>query len=258
MDGIGSLGATRPRRISVRRSVQCPARGHRASTPVRPAALLLTAAAVLAGCTAAGSGVQAQDLTPVSSASSATSSSNLDSPSSSEPQSSPAAPPSSAAPVTAVSTPTTTADPWPADLTPEQQDQARAALAALDGYIQVTNAASADPAAKDWTADVRKYTADPAATQFLESLRSFVAAGVHQANPPNYQSPTVVSILGNKVAIEACVDRSGQSIVDADGQSALDPVPDPRSRWTAYVYLYDPPNGWLVSETVPSKPVIPC
>ena len=223
---------------------------------MRLAAIVTAAAAVLAGCTTTGSGVQTQDLSTAPSTSSVTQTNTT------EPATSSATMPSataSSSPVTSAASPSTaTSDPWPADLTPAQQDQARAALAVLDGYIQVTNAASADPGAKDWTADVRRYAGDPAAAQFLESLTSLVSAGVHQASPPAYRSPAVVSIVGNKVSIEACVDRSGQSIVDADGQSALQPVPEPRSLWTANVYLYDPPNGWLVSETVPSKPVIPC
>ena len=239
-----------------------PAVTHKNHSDSRPgtagrfcAAVALTAVLV-AGCSPSGSGVLTQDLTSAS-PSSASPLASSTATSSVSPAATSIAPSSAAA-----SSPTTATspapNPWPAELSPEQQDRAKAALAALDGYIQVTNTASADPGAKDWTADVRKYTADPAATQFLESIASFVAAGVHQVSPPIYESPTVTSAVGSKVSIEACVDRSEQSIVDASGASALQPPASPRSLWSANVYQYDSPNGWLVSETLPTKPPQPC
>ena len=228
----------------------------RPGTAGRICAAIALIATLIAGCSSSGSGVLTQDLT-----SATTSGSNASSSGSPVPTSSSIASVSPSSSVSAASPATTTtpvSNPWPADLTPEQQDQAKAALAALDGYIQVTNAASADPAAKDWTADVRKYTADPAATQFLESVASFVAAGVHQVSPPIYESPTVTSVVGNKVSVQACVDRTGQSIVDSEGAPALQPPAVPRSLWAANIYQYDSPNGWLVSETLPTKPQQPC
>jgi hypothetical protein len=167
--------------------------------------------------------------------------------------------PTTPSPVSPTTAATPSSNPWPADLTPEQQDQAKAALAALDGYIQVTNAASADPAAKDWTGDIRKYTADPEATQFLESLASMATARVRQIVPPTYEDPTVTAVGGNRVSIVACVDRSQQDVVDENGDHALQPAEVPRKLWTATVYEYEAQyGGWLVSETAPAKPVQPC
>lgn len=228
----------------------------RPGTAGRFCAAFALVVALVSGCSSSGSGVLTQDLTSASSSSASAPSSVV--PVTASPSAGTSSAPTSASAVSPFTAATPTSNPWPADLTPEQQDQAKAALAALDGYIKVTNAASADPAAKDWTADVRKYTADPAATQFLESVASFVAAGVHQVSPPIYESPTVTSVVGKKVSIQACVDRSEQSIVDSVGAPALQPPANPKSLWTANVDQYDTPNGWLVSETLPTKPPQPC
>ena len=222
----------------------------RPGTAGRICAAFALIALLLGGCSSSGSGVITQDLTSASSSGSSGSSS-------SSPGSGSA--PSSASSVPTSTAPSSTSNPWPAALTPEQRDQAKAALAALDGYIQVTNAASADPAAKDWTADVRKYTADPEATQFLESLASMAAARVRQVVPPTYEDPTVTAVDGNRVSIVACVDRSQQDVVDENGAHALQPAEVPRKLWTATVYEYEAQyGGWLVSETAPAKPVQPC
>jgi hypothetical protein len=193
----------------------------------------LAVATLLVACSPSDSGVKTQDLGTASSPSSSSSTPRSNAPTSSVAASSS---PASASPDQSTPATTQSPNPWPADLTPEQQDQARAALTALDGYIRVINAASADPAAKDWTADVRTYTADPAADQFLASLASLVAAGVHQANPPTYENPSVVSVVGNKVTIRACIDQTAQSLVDKAGASVLEPVENPRVLWDANVY----------------------
>ena len=239
-----------------------PPANHKDHSDSRPgtAAKICAAIALLsvltAGCSSSGSGVLTQDLTSASTSSASGSQMSL--PVSTSPSGPISSAPTSASTVSP--TPVTqTSNPWPADLTPEQQDQAKAALAALDSYIQVTNAASADPAAKDWTTDVRKYTADPEATQFLESLASMSTARVRQVEPPTYEDPTVTAVDGNRVSIVACVDRSQQDVVDENGDHALQPAEVPRKLWTATVYEYEAQyGGWLVSETAPAKPVQPC
>jgi len=257
VDDTGSFVAIRPRRHSLRHGALHARRCRRASTRMRLAAIVTAAAAVLAGCTTTGSGVQTQDLSTAPSMSSVTQTNTT------EPATSSATMPSataSSSPVTSAASPSTaTSDPWPANLTPAQQDQARAALAVLGGYIQVTNAASADPGAKDWTADIRKYTADPAATQILDALASYVSAGVHQVGPPIYEQPVVTEVVGNKVSIQACLDQSGLSLVDSNGASALQPIENPRVLWEATVFEYEEKDGgWLLSETATAKPVTPC
>ena len=226
----------------------------RPGTAGRLCAAIALIAMLIAGCSSSGSGVITQDLTSASS-----SGSNGSSASPPASTSSASSVPTSASTLPTPTATTPTSNPWPADLTPEQQDQAKAALAALDGYIQITNAASADPAAKDWTADVRKFTADPEASQFLESLASMASATVRQVVPPTYEHPTVAAVDGNRVSIVACVDRSLQDIVDQNGDHALQPAEVPRKLWTATVYEYEAQyGGWLVSETAPAKPVQPC
>jgi hypothetical protein len=150
-------------------------------------------------------------------------------------------------------------NPWPADFTPDQVAVAQAALTAVDGYIKVTAAANADPAAKDWTSDIRKYAADPAATQTLEAISSLISAQVHQTVPPTYEQPTVTEADDHKVVVETCLDNTATAAVDADGASVLDPSPTPRSILTLTLYRYAPEDGgWLVSEKATSTPARTC
>lgn len=156
-------------------------------------------------------------------------------------------------------TTSTAGNPWPADFTPAQQAAAEASLAAVMGYIRVEAQANAKPSATDWTEEVRRYTADPAAYQALKGISSLASAKVHATVPPTYEALTVKFAAAHKVVITACVDSSKSTLVDASGQSVLQPPKYPRTIETFTVYLYAPKNGgWLVSETGSPRPQQTC
>lgn len=149
--------------------------------------------------------------------------------------------------------------PWPADLTKNQVAAAEAALAAVAGYVKVTAAANADPSAKDWTADVRTYAADPLATQTLEALGTLTKAKVHQTVPPVFEHPTVISVDDHRVVVEACLNDTKTTLIDAAGRSALSPPANPRVDVNLTLYRYAPKyGGWLVSERIAPTPVRKC
>jgi hypothetical protein len=148
--------------------------------------------------------------------------------------------------------------PWPADFTPEQQEIAESALAAVTGFTDVVAKANADPG-QDWTASIRTYAADPAATLSLQSIQSLATAGVHATAPSTYENPTVLSAEEIRAVVDVCVDRSQATLVDADGATVLGPPDVPRSVVTYTVVKYAPADGgWLVTETAGSDPVRPC
>jgi len=156
-------------------------------------------------------------------------------------------------------TTSTAMNPWPADFTPTQQAAAEASLAAVKGYIRVEAQANAKPSATNWTEEVRRYTADPAAYQALKGISSLAAAKVHATVPPTYEALTVKSADVHRVVIRACVDSSKSTLVDASGQSVLQPPKYPRTIETFTVSLYAPKNGgWLVSETGSPRPQQTC
>jgi hypothetical protein len=155
--------------------------------------------------------------------------------------------------------PPATADPWPADLSPDQVTSAKAALASVAGYLDVVAASDADPSAKDWTADVRKYAADPAAAVTLDALATVAKANAHQTVPTVYEHMTVISIDDHRTVIEACADDSTVDMVDSTGKSVFSPPTDPRriEIFTLRLYPADQ-GGWLVAEHTASKPPRAC
>jgi hypothetical protein len=134
-------------------------------------------------------------------------------------------------------------------------------LAALHGYIKVRNEIYADPSAKkDWTAEVREFTADPEAHELLAIIPGLVKAGVHQVVPAGYENPHVTKVLGGKgVQIQLCLDVGQWRIKDADGTVHGVGAENPRAMFAVNVYPYDPPNSpWLVSETAYVDPIEKC
>jgi hypothetical protein len=167
--------------------------------------------------------------------------------------------PSSPTPPSSTAASSTADNPWPANLTPDQVAAAQAALATVDGYIQVSAAANADPASKDWTSEIRTYAADPAAAQTLDALASLVVAQVHQTAPPVYEHPKVISIDEYRIVVEACADNTTTNAVDGDGNSVLQPPINPRVIVSFTLRLSAPADGgWLVGEQTVSTPPRTC
>lgn len=183
----------------------------------------------------------------VSSASSSSSSTSSSSPTS--------APSTTKAQVTAP----TTDKQWPADFTAGQKVYAKAALAAFDGFVQVSTKAEKQPG-KDWTKEIRKYAADPTAAKTLDDLASLATANVHATTTETYEAARVISATEKEVVLQSCIDGSKAAIADASGKKVdLRPSPHPRAILKFNIYQYGPKvGGWLVRETVAPTPAEPC
>ena len=184
-------------------------------------------------------------------------------PSSSSPvtSASPVTPTSSAASSSSTA-PATTANPWPADLTPDQQAMAQAALAAYHQAWTVVDQAYADPT-QSWEPTIRQYIADPYALVVLKSLQGLASKQFHTVGS-NKVDAVVTAVEGSgdgaKVTIEACVDSSGGDLLDVNGKSVKAPLPvGPRIKQSGNVYKYaDKDGGWLLSEVNVPNPYEPC
>ena len=93
---------------------------------------------------------------------------------------------SSAGSASSASSVVETTGPWPPGSTPEQQAAATAAIAAFDNYVKVVIATQQDPAGRDWEPEIRKYLADPAAANLVESTLSLAKGEVHVVDPASY------------------------------------------------------------------------
>lgn len=162
-------------------------------------------------------------------------------------------------PVTMSTTATTASNPWPANFTSAQQAAAKTSLAAVQGYMRVEVQANAQPAAKDWTAEIRRYTADPAAYQALKAIASLAAAKVHTTGTITQDHVAVKSADSHKVVVTACVDTSKSDLVDSAGKSVIERPANPRTVEIFTLYLYNSKNGgWLVSEKGSVQPPRTC
>jgi len=184
-------------------------------------------------------------------------------PSSSSPvtSASPVTPTSSAASSSSTAA-TTAANPWPADLTPDQQGMAQAALAAYHQAWTVIDQAYSDPT-QSWEPTIRQYIADPYALAVLKSLQGLASKQFHTVGS-NKVDAVVTTVEGSgdgaKVTIEACVDSSGGDLLDVNGKSVKAPLPvGPRIKQSGNVYKYaDKDGGWLLSEVNVPNPYEPC
>src|SRR5664279_2977375 len=156
----------------------------------------------------------------------------------------------------------TSANPWSGDLTPEQQAMAQSALTVYQQAWKITDEAYADPT-KDWEPTIRKYIADPRASQVLTVIGKFAANQQHTTG--NTQVTAVVTAVegsgdGAKISIDACVDSSAGDLVDATGHSVRAPLSvGPRIKQSGYIYKFaEKDGGWLLSEVSVPDPYEPC
>jgi len=201
------------------------------------AALAVSAALLLAGCTS--SSVADPSSTPSTSTSTLAS---MSSPSSRAPTSTPVTS-SSAVPI---ATPTS-ANPWPADLTPEQITQAQAAIAAYVGYYKLVDQAYATPG-DDWAADAAKWATDPVKTSFLNNLAGTAALGQYRAGTVAVY-PTVTKVEPGLVTMSVCVDSTNAGFFDKTGASIKAPdAPGTYFRHVSEVQVAQYEGGqWLVT-----------
>lgn len=231
--------------------------------------LLIAASLVLTGgCSSGSSGVHLQTPDPPSSTPLLTTSSATvgSTPASSQPTVSSTASLASSSKTAPITTPSTTpakattaANPWPANFTSDQQAAAKTSLAAVEGYLRVEAQANAQPAAKNWTAEIRRYTADPAAYQALKAIASLDAAKVHTTGKVTQDHVAVKSADSHQVVVTACVDTSKSDLVDSAGKSVIERPKNPRTVAMFKLYLYNSKDGgWLVSEKGSVQPPRTC
>jgi hypothetical protein len=62
---------------------------------------------------------------------------------------------------------------------PDEQ-AAQTAIETFEGLLQISDAASREPNARDWEPEIRRYAADPAALLTVQSVRDYATLGLRQ------------------------------------------------------------------------------
>lgn len=129
-------------------------------------------------------------------------------------------PSSSVKPTPSVADPTTT-NPWPDDLTPEQVEDAQAAIEAYRQYWKMVDIAGAEPGS-NWTDQVSMVATGPAKASLLQTL-SQLADRETRATGTTAVSPEAIDVKPGAVVIVDCVDKTATDLLDAAGQSVKAP-----------------------------------
>lgn len=215
-------------------------------------------AAALSGCTPDNSGVITEPVettTSLSTSLSTTTSGAEENPSTSLT----ATPAASSEPATTDTSSSTSA--WPADFTPPQQEAAKLSLQVVAGFIAAVDRAEAAPSGNDWTAEIRRFSADPLASQTLQGIQSMVQYDIHAESAIKYDQLAVVSADDNRVVVSSCMDSTTAAWIDPSGANVLESPALPRQVKTFVLSAYDAqyaPEGWLVFETDFADPATPC
>ena len=167
------------------------------------------------------------------------------------------APPTEGLPTT---TPTPSTQPSTSPPPTPEEEAAAAALAALEGYWQVSQSAEQAPAARDWEPELRQYADEAATAVKLGSIQFSLEGGTRQEGENTIDSEvTGVDLAADPqatVMITACFDSTGGQTVDADtGEpTGLDPPPK-FPRWELVVTVLRHPqlegSPWLVHDFEP-------
>jgi hypothetical protein len=92
-----------------------------------------------------------------------------------------------------------------------------AAKAAYVGLLAVSDEALASPK-RDWSSKVREFAINPAANAVLADVALAASSNVHMVGH-TIALATITSAEPQVVHIHACLDTSGQDILDSDGNS---------------------------------------
>jgi hypothetical protein len=170
---------------------------------------------------------------------------------------------STAASPTLTPTPTPTTNPWPATFTPDQANDATAALDVFRAAVKLQDEVSQNPGMPDIHSFLRPAIVDPWSSQVEMGAQSMVTGGRHATGYTVIADSEVTTYEANRISITACLDSSGVDVLDSTGQSvkAVLPVGN-RVLTTANVYLYpaETPGGggWFLSEVQTPQPYEPC
>jgi len=146
--------------------------------------------------------------------------------------------------------------------TPEEA-AAEAATQAFEGLLQISDAASREPNARDWEPEIRRYAADPAALLTVQSVREYAALGLRQEGDsvvdPRVTSVDLAAPEGPTVRITGCYDSQSAQRVNVETGEVVPPGTPPRYVWdiTVVQYVAEPREPWLVT-TLEPRPDEPC
>jgi hypothetical protein len=115
----------------------------------------------------------------------------------------------------------TTADPWPADLTPEQVADAKAAINAYRGFWRMVDIAVSNPGL-DWSQQAAQYSTGAAKSDLIESLIELAPLREKVIGTTSV-SPIVTNVDPGAVSISDCVDKTSTDILDSSGASIKAP-----------------------------------
>ena len=153
------------------------------------------------------------------------------------------------------------APPWPSDFTPAQQEAARLSLQVVAGFIAAVDKAEAAPAQQDWAASIRRFSADPLASQTLQGIHSMAQYNIQAESAIRYDQMAVVSADDHRVVVSTCMDSTTAAWLDPSGANVLEAPALRRQVKIFVVSAYDAqyaPEGWLVFETKFTTPAAPC
>ena len=146
--------------------------------------------------------------------------------------------------------------------TPEEA-AAEAATQAFEGLLQISDAASREPNARDWEPEIRRYAADPAALLTVQSVREYATLGLRQEGDSvvdlRVTSVDLTAPEGPTVRITGCYDSQSTQRVNVETGEVVPPGTLPRYVWdiTVVQYVAEPGKPWLVT-TLEPRPDEPC
>lgn len=138
-----------------------------------------------------------------------------------------------------------------------ENEAAQSATATITEMLRVIDAAMADPAARDWEPEIRRYAGDPAALLAVMVVRDYATLGVRQEGATVVELDIATVDLANPggptVRIVGCYDAQSTRLIRENTGEVVPPGTPARFVWNMSVRRYDaePGSPWLVNEWVP-------
>jgi hypothetical protein len=138
-----------------------------------------------------------------------------------------------------------------------EEEAAAAATEAFTEMLRVTDAASREPALRDWEPEIRRFAADPAAFLAVQSVRDLATLGLRQEGDSvvdvEVTAVDLESPEGPTVRLTGCYDSQSARIVDVQTGEIVPPGTPPHYVWNLSVvqYIAEPEEPWLVTVLEP-------
>ncbi len=139
---------------------------------------------------------------------------------------------------------------------PDEQ-AAESAIETFEGLLQISDAASREPNARDWEPEIRRYAADPAALLAVQSVRDYAMLGLRQEGDSVVDvQVTGVDLSGSEgptVTITGCYDSQSARTINVATGEVVPPGTPPRYVWDIAVvqFVAEPGQPWLVTSLEP-------